>query len=73
MIASYEAKSRFSKVLQEAANGEIFIITRNGTKMAELRPCSPTPHGRIRGAMKDKFGPIGADFHEIPAEFEEYQ
>ncbi len=73
MIASYEAKSHFSKLLQAAADGEVFVITRNGTKMAELRPCSPTPHGRIRGALRDQFGPIKAGFNDVPAEFSEYQ
>jgi prevent-host-death family protein len=30
VIAAYEAKSRFSELLREAAAGAVFIITING-------------------------------------------
>lgn len=72
-IASYEAKSKFSEILREAAAGETFVITRNGQRMAELRPCAtPTPQ-RKRGMMKKAFGPVPADFNEPLNDFAEYQ
>jgi prevent-host-death family protein len=37
-IAAYEAKSKFSEILRESAAGEVFVITRNGRSVAQLRP-----------------------------------
>jgi len=72
-IAAYEAKSKFSEILREAAAGEVFVITRNGQRMAELRPCSPAVMQRKRGMMKSMFGPVPPDFNEPLADFTDYQ
>jgi antitoxin (DNA-binding transcriptional repressor) of toxin-antitoxin stability system len=72
-IAAYEAKSRFSELLREAAAGEVFIITRNGKKMAELRACQPEKPSRIRGMLKSEIPPVPADFNEPLDVFAEYQ
>ncbi|MFU8892230.1 MAG: type II toxin-antitoxin system Phd/YefM family antitoxin [Luteolibacter sp.] len=72
-IAAYEAKSKFSEILRDAAAGEVFVITRNGRRMAELRPCPPVPKSRKRGMMKKAFGPVPHDFNEPLADFEDYQ
>ena len=72
-IASYEAKSKFSQILREAAAGEIFVITRNGQRMAELRPCPPATQQRKRGMMKKAFGPVPTDFNDPLNDFAEYQ
>ena len=72
-IAAYEAKSKFSEILRAAAAGEVFVITRNGRRMAELRPCPPAAKSRKRGMMKKAFGPVPADFHEPLADFADYQ
>ncbi|MCE2959137.1 MAG: type II toxin-antitoxin system Phd/YefM family antitoxin [Akkermansiaceae bacterium] len=72
-IASYEAKSKFSEILREAAAGEIFVITRNGQRMAELRPCPTSVPQRKRGMMKKAFGPVPPDFNEPLNDFTEYQ
>ena len=37
-IGAYEAKTRFSELLERAEKGESFIITRHGKVVAELRP-----------------------------------
>lgn len=71
-IAAYEAKSKFSGILREAASGQVFIITRKGRRMAELRPCAPGLGRRKRGMMKGAFGPVQPDFNEPLADFEEY-
>ena len=73
VIAAYEAKSRFSELLREAAAGEVFIITRNGQKRAELRACQSEKPARIRGMMKSEIPPIPADFNEPLDVFAEYQ
>ncbi len=72
-IAAYDAKSRFSEILRAAAAGEVFVITRNGERMAELRPCTPLANQRKRGMMKKAFGPVPVDFNEPLPEFHEYQ
>lgn len=72
-IAVYEAKSKFSEILREAAAGETFVITRNGQRMAELRPCPPSAKQRKRGMMKEAFGPVSADFDEPLDDFADYR
>jgi prevent-host-death family protein len=72
-IAVYDAKSRFSEILREAAAGEVFVITRNGKRMAELRPCPPAAVPRKRGMMKNAFGPVPSDFDEPLEDFAEYR
>jgi antitoxin (DNA-binding transcriptional repressor) of toxin-antitoxin stability system len=73
VIAAYEAKSRFSELLREAAAGEVFIITRNGQKMAELRACPSEKPARKRGMMKSEIPPVPADFNAPLDIFAEYQ
>jgi prevent-host-death family protein len=73
VIAAYEAKSKFSELLREAAEGEVFIITRNGKRMAELRPCQSVVRQRKRGMMKKSIGPVPPDFNDPLAELAEYQ
>lgn len=72
-IAAYEAKSKFSEILRDAAAGQVFVITRNGKPMAELRPCSSAAGPRKRGMMKQAIGPVPRDFSAPLAEFADYQ
>jgi hypothetical protein len=37
--------------------------------MAELRPCEGPEIRRKRGMMREKFGPVGEEFHESLEEF----
>lgn len=39
-IGSYEAKTKFSELIERAAEGEAFIITRHGKAAAKLSPLS---------------------------------
>lgn len=73
LIAAYEAKSRFSELLREAAAGEVFVITRNGKRMAELRPCPAPKLSRKRGMMKADFSPIPPGFNDSLEVFSDYQ
>ncbi|MFZ9873914.1 MAG: type II toxin-antitoxin system Phd/YefM family antitoxin [Candidatus Methylacidiphilales bacterium] len=72
LIPSYEAKSKFSEILREASEGKTFVITRNGRRMAELRPCRSPEVRRKRGMMREMFGPLGREFHEPREEGAEY-
>ena len=68
-LPSYEAKSKFSEILREASEGQVFVITRNGRRMAELRPCQGPEIRRKRGMLREKFGPLGEKFSEPLGEF----
>ena len=72
-IAAYEAKSKFSQILREVAAGETFVITRNGVRMAELRPCPAAAKERKRGMMREAFGPVPEDFNAPLTDFADYQ
>ncbi len=68
-VPAYEAKSKFSEYLRAASEGETFVITRNGQRMAELRPCQE-PELRIkRGMMREKFAALGEKFSRPLEEF----
>lgn len=68
-VPSYEAKSKFSEILREASEGQVIVITRNGRRMAELRPCEGPEIRRRRGMMREKFGPLEEKFAEPLGEF----
>lgn len=68
-MAMYEAKSKFSEILRAAAGGECFVITRNGKRMAELRPCQGPEIRRRRGMMREKFARLGEKFRRPLEEF----
>jgi prevent-host-death family protein len=69
VIPSYEAKSKFSEILRAASEGETFVITRNGKRMAELRPCQGPELRRKRGMMREKFAALGEKFSRPLEEF----
>jgi antitoxin (DNA-binding transcriptional repressor) of toxin-antitoxin stability system len=73
LVAAYEAKSKFSEILREAAAGETFVITRNGVRMAELRPCPVVTVRRERGMMKQAFGPVSPGLNGPLDDFADYQ
>lgn len=37
MVNTHEAKTHLSRILEEVERGEVYIISRNGTPIAELR------------------------------------
>lgn len=69
LVPAYEAKSKFSEYLRAASEGESFVITRNGQRMAELRPCQGPELRRKRGMMREKFAPLGESFHRPLEDF----
>jgi prevent-host-death family protein len=46
-IGAFEAKTRFSEVLEEVRRGRSFVITRRGRPIAELRPVAPRAESRF--------------------------
>ena len=69
LVPAYEAKSKFSEYLRAASEGESFVITRNGQRMAELRPCQGPELLRKRGMLREQFAPLWEKFHRPIEDF----
>lgn len=48
IIGAYEAKARFSELLERAAQGEEITITRHGNAVARLVPIQPASTAETR-------------------------
>ena len=51
-IGAYEAKTRFSELLDRAEKGERFTITRHGKAVAEIVPAVSHDVARAREGMR---------------------
>ena len=40
-IGAFEAKTRLSELLDRVGQGEVYVITKRGRPIAELRPTAP--------------------------------
>ena len=61
----YEAKTRFSELVDHAHHGETIIIAKNGTPLAKLVPLDlPVKPKIVFGLMKGEF--IEADDFDAP-------
>ena len=71
----YDAKTRFSELVDKAAAGEDVIVSRNGKPLVRITRLEGGPKGRIKfGTLKGKIK-ISADFDaplpdEVMAGFE---
>ena len=63
----YEAKTRLSQLVDQAAAGEDVIIARNGRPGARLVPIQRQPVKRVPGAWKGKVW-MAPDFDETDPE-----
>lgn len=54
-VALYEAKTHLSSLVDRAAAGEEFVITKSGHPMARLVPIEPLPTTRIPGQGKGRW------------------
>ncbi|MDZ7794608.1 MAG: type II toxin-antitoxin system prevent-host-death family antitoxin [Spirochaetia bacterium] len=45
-INTHEAKTHLSRILEEVEKGEVYIISRNGVPVAELRKRSNRPRSK---------------------------
>ena len=46
-VNTHEAKTHLSRILEEVERGEVYIISRNGVPVAELRKRSDRPRSII--------------------------
>lgn len=61
----YEAKTRLSRLLEQAAAGEEIIIAKSGKPIAKLIPYREDERPRKPGYWRGKVR-IAADFDELP-------
>lgn len=54
-VALYEAKTHLSSLVDRAAAGEEFVITKSGHPMARLVPIEPLPATREPGQGKGRW------------------
>lgn len=67
-INLYEAKTKLSSLVDRASKGESFIIAKDGTPLAELRPLrKKTDLEGFIGCMKGEIW-VAPDFDETPQE-----
>jgi prevent-host-death family protein len=59
----YEAKSQFSKLLEQVEGGDEIVIARNGKPVARLVPLQRTAAPRELGSMRGKIW-MAPDFDE---------
>jgi prevent-host-death family protein len=59
----YEAKTRLSQLVDQAAAGEDVVIARNGNPVARLVPMQRRPARRVPGSLRGKIW-MAPDFDE---------
>ena len=69
-IGAFEAKTKLSELLEKVDRGQVFVITKRGRPVAELRPV-PAKTGIRFGCDKGNVR-IGNDFEAPLADFEEF-
>ena len=59
-VGAYDAKTRFSQLLERVAAGEVITITRHGTPVARMIPASPSVSIESRQAAINKMRELSA-------------
>lgn len=70
-IGAFDAKTRLSELLDRVDKGAVYVITKRGRPVAELRPFARKPDlsfGSDAGRIT-----IADDFDAVVPEFNEYQ
>ena len=60
-VNTHEAKTHLSRILEEVEKGEVYIISRNGVPVAELRKRSDRPRSTIDpvlSRLRIKYDPV---------------
>jgi prevent-host-death family protein len=71
-IGVFEAKTHLSEVLEQVEAGQVFIVTRRGKPVAELRPVTRPRRPLTRGCGRNEGYWMAPDFDDVPEDFEEY-
>ena len=59
-VGAYDAKTRFSELLEKVAQGEEIVITRHGSPVARMVPVRPTSSPASRRAAIDGMRQLAA-------------
>ena len=70
-IGAFDAKTRLSELLDRVDRGAVYIITKRGRPVAELRPAG-RPGGLQYGSDADRIT-IAEDFDAPVEDFQEYE
>lgn len=71
-VGTYEAKTHFSKLLEEVQAGTKIIVTRHGKPVAEIRSPPAKPKKARFGCAKSANFYMSDDFDEPLEEFRDY-
>ncbi|WP_406421725.1 type II toxin-antitoxin system prevent-host-death family antitoxin [Streptomyces sp. NBC_00873] len=63
----HEAKTHFSRILEQVATGEEVVISKAGEPVAKVVPLHPKVRRTGRGSLKGRIH-LAADFDELPDE-----
>jgi prevent-host-death family protein len=69
-IGAFEAKTRLSELLDRVDKGEVYVITKRGRRVAELRPAAS--RGRLKFGVDAGRITIGEDFDAPIPDFADY-
>ncbi|MFD3910545.1 type II toxin-antitoxin system Phd/YefM family antitoxin [Streptomyces sp. NPDC058603] len=61
----HEAKTHFSRILEQVATGEEVVISKAGVPVAKVIPLRPEVRRTGRGSLKGRIR-INDDFDELP-------
>lgn len=61
----HEAKTHFSRILEQVATGEEVVISKAGVPVAKVIPLRPAVRRTGRGSLKGRIR-IADDFDELP-------
>jgi prevent-host-death family protein len=71
-IGAFEAKTRFSELLEKARQGTVFIVTRRGKPVARLGPSDVQACHPVFGSAKGRVR-MAEDFEESLPELADYE
>jgi prevent-host-death family protein len=69
-IGAFEAKTKLSELLDRVDKGHVYVITKRGRPIAELRPAAP--RGRLEFGSDAGRITIRDDFEAAIPDFEDY-
>lgn len=69
-IGAFQAKTHLSALLERVERGQVFVITKRGRPVAELRPATPSPSLRF-GMDADRIK-LSDDFDAPLPDFRDY-
>jgi prevent-host-death family protein len=72
MIGAFEAKTHFSRLLEKAQQGTVFVVTRRGTPVAQLGPTEEGASRPVFGSARGRIH-IAPDFDAPLEEMGEYE